>query len=206
MSGLAEWQFDKTTTSNGVCQERIRHLAAPRFSMRFVEIDPFENCPVRSEGDVDVQRKPIYRIDHRTVLCEIDWDDELSEDQHLQWIKAARVARADLRGHFDRWKSLPPVVEMAGRINLDIAGCHSWSDYTEAFCTENDRSEGELVERVRQLADVVSTGEVPVLLGMLHAADYSRVADEIGGEDFWRRLSRTCGDHAEAAALAIMRQ
>ncbi|MGO7338083.1 hypothetical protein [Rhizobium leguminosarum] len=200
-----DWQIEKTNTSDGVRQERIRHLTMPRFSVRLVRIDPFENCPVQVEGSVDV-RKPIYRIDHQTVFCEIDWTDELSEDQHLPWLKAARKAHTELRGYFDRWKSLSPVKEMAGRIELDIGACQSWMDYTQTFCTENDRTEGALVNRVRGLAGVVSTGELPVLLAMLHAADYSRVADELAGESLWKRLDLTYGDCAEAVGLAIMRQ
>ncbi len=95
---------------------------------------------------------------------------------------------------------------MVGRIRLDISECQSWSDYTGVFCTENDRTDGKLVESIRQLADVVSTGEVSVLLAMLHAADYSRVANELGGNDIWRRLDYTDGECAEAVGLAIMRQ
>jgi hypothetical protein len=118
---------------------------------------------------------------------------------------AADNARDRLRGNFRRWKALTPVQDIAERINFDIAECQSWSDYAEAFQKQNDRSDDALVKGVRQLANVVSTGEVPVLLGMLHAADYSRVADEIGGADIWRRLDLTYGEHAEAVALAIMR-
>jgi hypothetical protein len=206
MSDMAEWQIENLKTNDGTRHERIRHLMAPRFSVRVVQIDPFEMRPVKAEGSVDLHRRPAYRIDHRTVFCEIDWTDDLPEDQQAHWIKATRRALVDLHGCFDRWKSLAPVQDMAERIDLDISTCCSWSDYTEVFCRENDRSSGDLVKRMKQLADVVSTGEVPVLLGMLHAADYSRVADEIGGNDVWRRLSGTCGEHAEAAALAIMRQ
>ncbi|MBB3965742.1 hypothetical protein [Rhizobium metallidurans] len=200
-----EWRVEKTNTSDGVRQERIRHLTMPRFSVRLVRIDPFENRPVQAEGSVDV-RRPIYRIDHQTALCEIDWTDELPEDQHLPWLNAARKAHTALRGYFDRWKSLSPVKEMAERIELDIGACQSWWDYTESFCAENDRTEGALVNRVKGLAGVVSTGELPVLLAMLHAADYSRAADELAGEDLWRRLDLTYGDCAEAVGLAIMRQ
>lgn len=203
--GNPEWRIEKINMSDGVRQERIRHLTMPRFSVRLVRIDPFENCPVQAEGSVDV-RKPIYRVDHQTVFCELDWTDELPEDQHLPWLNAACKAHTELRGYFDRWKSLSPVKEMAGRIELDIGACRSWSDYTETFCNENDRTEGALVNRVRGLAGVVSTGELPVLLAMLHAADYSRAADELAGESLWKRLDLTYGDCAEAVGLAIMRQ
>lgn len=202
---MPEWQIEKTKADDGTRQELIRHLAMPRFSARIVEIDPFENCPVTAEGRVDVSQ-PVYRVDHKTVLCEIDWTDEVPDADRPQWIKAARHARESLRGYFDRWKALPPIVDMVGRIRLDISECQSWSDYTGVFCTENDRTDGKLVESIRQLADVVSTGEVSVLLAMLHAADYSRVANELGGNDIWRRLDYTDGECAEAVGLAIMRQ
>lgn len=206
MSGSAKWQIERSKADNGARQERIRHLTMPRFTARIVKIDPFENCPVRAEGHVDITR-PVFRVDYETVYCEIDWADEIPEDQQLQWLETARHEHENLRGYFDRWKSLPPVVDMARRIELDISNCQSWSDYTQRFCAMNDQTDGKLVETVRQLVGVVSTGEVSVLLAMLHAADYSRVADELGGNDIWRQhLDYTYGECAEAVGLAIMRQ
>lgn len=154
---------------------------------------------------VDVSQ-PVYRLDHQTVLCEIEWTDVVPDADHPQWIRAIRHARENLRGYFDRWKALPTIVEMAGRVKLDISECLSWSDYTRVFCAENNRTDGKLVESIRQLAGAVSSGELPVLLAMLHAADYSRIADELDGEDIWRRLDYTHGNCAEAVGLAIMRQ
>lgn len=210
MTNPKEWQIGSTLADDGTRQEYIEHLLSPRFKARVVRIDPFEKQPIETEGDADVTSGFVYRLNGRTLLCEVQWAETIpgvnERDFAAHWLGQARRAWDHLRGHFLRWKALSPVQDMASRIDLDISGCRSWSDYTEAFCSENDRSDGELVKRVRHLADVVSTGEVPVLLGMLHAADYSRVADEIGGDDIWRRLSRTCGEHAEAAALAIMRQ
>lgn len=205
MSGAAEWRIERTKTDNDTRQERISHLTMPRFTARIVKIDPFKNCPVRTEGHVDIAR-PVCRLDHQTVVCEIDWIDEVPDADRPQWIKATRHARENLRGYFDRWKSLPPIADMARRIDLDISNCQSWSDYTQRFCAMNDQTDGKLVENIRQLVGVVSTGEVPVLLAMLHAADYSRVADELSGDDIWRRLDYTHGDCAEAVGLAIMRQ
>ncbi|MBW0366130.1 hypothetical protein [Ensifer adhaerens] len=205
-----EWQIGSTLADDGTRREYIVHLVSPRFTARVVRVDPFDELPIETEGEADVVNGFVYQIDRRTVLCEIEWDDKTpnadERDFAALWLGEADRAWDRLRGQFLRWKALPPVQDMTGRIDLDISGCRSWSDYTEAFCRENDRADGELVKRVRHLAAVVSTGEVPVLIGMLHAADYSRVADEIGGDDIWRRLSRTCGEHAEAAALAIMRQ
>lgn len=214
MKTTNEWQIGTTVADDYTRQERITHLLMPRFTVRVVKIDPFENRPVNTEGDADITTGFVARIGgfgigRGKVLCEIEWHDDIPTDDTdfvTLWLGKAVRAWERLQGHFPRWKTLPPVQEMADRIGLDISQCRSWSDYTRAFCNENDRSDGNLVMRVRQLANVASTGEVPVLLGMLHAADYSRVADEIGGEDVWRRFDRTCGEHAEAAALAIIRQ
>lgn len=204
------WQIGRTVADDGAHREYIVHLVSPRFTARVVRIDPFEKQPVEAEGGADVSSGFVYRLDHRTLLCEVEWAETIpganERDFVAHWFGEARRAWDHLRGHFLRWKVLPPVQDMASQIDLDLSGCRSWSDYTEVFCNANDRTDGELVKRVRHLADVVSTGEVPVLLAMLHAADYSRLADEIGGDDIWRRLSRTCGEHAEATALAIMRQ
>lgn len=214
MKTQIEWQIGTTLADNGTRREYITHLVAPRFTARVVKIDPFEKQPVGAEGDVDMSSGFVlqiggFGIGRGNVLCEIEWPDEVPDADNTDfvtfWLGKAVKAWERLHGHFLRWKTLPPVQDMAERIGLDISLCHSWSDYTEAFCDENTRSDGDLVKRVTQLAGVVSTGEVPVLLGMLHAADYSRVADEIGGEDVWRRFDRTHGQCAEAAALPIMR-
>jgi hypothetical protein len=212
MKTPSEWQIGTMVADDETRREYITHLMAPRFTARVVKIDPFEKRPVDAEGDVDMRSGIVlqiggFGIGQGNVLCEIEWHDGVPADMGFVklWLGKAVKAWERLHGHFLRWKALPPVQEMAERIDLDISLCRSWSDYTAAFCNENDHSEGNLVKRVRQLADVVSTGEVPVLLGMLHAADYSRVADEIGGEDIWRRFDLTHGQCAEAAALAIMR-
>jgi hypothetical protein len=214
MKTPSEWQIGTMVADDETRREYINHLVAPRFTARIVKIDPFEKKPVDAEGDVDMSSGFVFEIGgfgigRGNVLCEIEWPDGIPDaadtDFVTLWLGKAVKAWERLQGHFLRWKTLPPVQDMAERIGLDISLCRSWSDYTQAFCNENDRSDGDLVKEVRKMADVVSTGEVPVLLGMLHAADYSRVADEIGGEDVWRRFDRTHGQCAEAAALAIMR-
>lgn len=210
MTKPEEWQLATSVSNTGTLREHIAHLVEPRFTGRFVRIDPFENQPITTEGGADLDSGFVFRIDGRTMLCELAWRDELpeAEDQAAfatHWVREAVKARHFLKANFLVWKALPPVRDMAERISLDIGKCQTWSDYTEVFCAENRRSDGKLVDSIRKLAGVVSTGEVPVLLGMLHAADYSRVADEIGGDDIWRRFDRTYGECAQAAALAIMR-
>ncbi len=214
MKTPSEWQISTTVADDGIRREYITHLTVPRFTARVVKIDPFEKRPVGTEGDVDMRSGIVlqiggFGIGRGNVICEIEWPDGIPDtgdtDIVRTWLGKAVKAWEGLHGHFLRWKVLPPVQDMAERVGLDISLCHSWSDYTEAFCDENNRSSGGLVKRVKHMAGVVSTGELPVLLGMLHAADYSRIADEIGGEDVWRRFDRTHGQCAEAAALAIMR-
>jgi len=206
MTTSKEWQLVIASADDGSRREHITHLAEPRFTARVVQIEPFEDLPLEIEGNVDVVSGYRFQIDPRTLLCEIDWIDEVPNGHHGPWLSKATSARNRLRGHFMHWIALPPVMDMASRIRLDISGCRCWGDYTEVFCKENDRTNGELVRRARSMVGVLSTGEVPVLLGMLHAADYSRVADEIAGDDNWRRLDRTSGQNAEATALPIMRQ
>jgi hypothetical protein len=199
-----EWIARTTLVDDGTRREEITHMTMPRFTARIVEINPFERTPVEEEGEVDLNGLA-YRIDHKTIAFEIVWTDEVPEPDRPRLLRDAMIARAELRSGFKRWKSLDPVRHMADRLNLEIRPCQTWEDYTAVFAEENDRTDGQLVEIARSEIGVLSTGEIPVLLAMLHAADYNRVADELCGGDIWWRLSRTSGDHAEAVALAIMR-
>lgn len=199
-----EWIAHTTLASDGTRREEITHMTTPRFAARIVEIDPFARKPVIEEGGVDLN-SPAYRIDHKTIACEIVWTDEVPEQERPRWLRDAMNARAVLRSGFKRWKSLDPVRHMADRLNLEIRPCQTWEDFTAVFAEENDRTDGQLVEIARSEIGVLSTGEIPVLLAMLHAADHDRLADELSGGDIWWRLSRTSGDHAEAVASAIMR-
>lgn len=199
------WQIERKLNDDGTHQNFITHRQEPQFSARVVAIDPFEDCPCESESTADLTSGIVFKMDRRTVLCETTWAHTLTMKEHQYWLAHAAIAYHRFAGHFMRWKLLPPIQDMADRLKLDLNDCRKWSDFTEVFGDENDRTQGGLVERIRKLACVVSSGELPVLLCMLHAGDYSRVADEIGGDDNWRRLSRTSGDHAEAVALSIMR-
>lgn len=107
---------------------------------------------------------------------------------------------------FSTWKTLDPVEDIAYKLGFDIGSCRSWNDYSSRFQTANDRDVGHLVKRAKEIAGVLSTGELPVLQAMLHAADFSRQADEIAEERTWRRLDYTQGDNATAVALAILRR
>jgi hypothetical protein len=108
---------------------------------------------------------------------------------------------------FKTWKELGPVQEMAHRLgfNADLAECHDWDDYTSQFIAANNDS-GRMVKKAQSLFDYLSTGERPVLAAMLHAADFSRIADQLSGAENWSMLDRTYDDHAVAVGLAIMRR
>lgn len=108
--------------------------------------------------------------------------------------------------NFKTWKTLDPVEDMARKLGFDISLCNDWDDYGHRFQAANDRDVGHLVKRAKKIAGILSTGELPVLQAMLHAADFSRQADEISEERTWRRLDSTYGDNATAVALAIMRR
>lgn len=108
---------------------------------------------------------------------------------------------------FNTWKHLAPVQSMAHRLGFDaaFAECNDWDDYTTRFIAANDDG-GRMVKKAQSLVGYLSTGERPVLAAMLHAADFSRFADELAEKETWRQLDRTYGDHAAAVALAILRQ
>lgn len=101
---------------------------------------------------------------------------------------------------FATWKMLSPVIEMAGRLGFEIEPCVDWEDYGARFSTANDKDAGYMVKSVRDVFTGLSTGERPVLAAMLHAADFSWLADELSGSQTWTRLDRTYGDHASLIA------
>lgn len=82
---------------------------------------------------------------------------------------------------FATWKTLSPVLEVAGRLGFEIEPCLSWEDYGERFRIANDRDAGYMVKSAREALNGLSTGERPVLAAMLHAADFSWLADELSG-------------------------
>jgi len=106
---------------------------------------------------------------------------------------------------FPAFIALSPVQQMAHRCGIDIRNCRSWGNYRDLVVSENDRTSGALITRIKKEADCLSTGEKPVLQAMLHAADFSRFADGLS-KTTWSTLDRTYGDHATAVALAILRQ
>lgn len=107
--------------------------------------------------------------------------------------------------NFNTWRELQPVQDAAQNLGFTLAQCLSWQDFGERFRAANDKNVGHLVNRAREIADRLSSGELPVMIAMLHAADFSYQADELSGGEIWSRLDYTHGDHAIAVALAIWR-
>ncbi|MBB4282618.1 hypothetical protein GGE43_002535 [Agrobacterium tumefaciens] len=107
---------------------------------------------------------------------------------------------------FSTWKTLDPVEDIAHKLGFDVSRCGSWDEYGSRFRAANDKDAGHLVTRAKEIAGVLTTGELAVLQAMLHAADFSRQADELCEGATWRGLDRTHGDNATAVALAIMRR
>jgi hypothetical protein len=88
--------------------------------------------------------------------------------------------------------------------DAQLDACNGWDEYTASFQRANG-SEGRLVAAARKLTKLLSFGEISVLMAMLHAADYSHVADEIGGKGLWTRFARTREDFTDAIVFAIKR-
>lgn len=107
--------------------------------------------------------------------------------------------------NFETWKNLDPVEDVARKLGFDVSRCRSWSEYGERFRATNDKDVGHLVTRAKEIEGHLSTGELAVLQAMLHAADFSWLADELAGKGTWQRLDRVHGDHATAVALAILK-
>lgn len=107
---------------------------------------------------------------------------------------------------FQHWKSLDPVKEMCGRLGLDLNGCQTWSGFTEYVVEANRASGRTWVGKVREEEGSMSSGERPVLWAMLHAADFSWLADELSDGRFLRKVEDTDGEYRRAVALALLRE
>jgi len=89
-----EWLIGDGVTADGRRREYIVHLAAPRFVARIVECDDSGPCP--NEEPADTVSGTVYVIDGddfgETVLCEVDWIDEVPVGQMAQLLEAAADA------------------------------------------------------------------------------------------------------------------
>ena len=89
-----EWLIGDAVTANGHRREYVMHLVAPRFVARIVECDDSGPCP--NEEPADTISGTVYVIDGddfgETVLCEVDWIDEVPVGQMVQLLEAAANA------------------------------------------------------------------------------------------------------------------
>lgn len=103
---------------------------------------------------------------------------------------------------YDNFK-IGPAARICAKVGLEIRNLNDWSDFTASF-GEFDRKRGwKLPDMFRDLPG--GTGDTAVIQAILHAADYSHVADEMEGGT-WSRLQYVTGDYAEAVAAAILRR
>jgi hypothetical protein len=91
-----EWVLGDGVTADGHRREYIVHLAAPRFVARVVMCDD-EGLPMPDEEPANVVSGTVYvadasDFDRQTILCEIEWIDEVSPGQITQLLEAAADA------------------------------------------------------------------------------------------------------------------
>lgn len=89
-----EWLIGDAVTTDGRRREYIVHLAVPRFVARIVECDDTGPCP--HEEPADTVSGTVYVIDGddfgETVLCEVNWIDDVPVGQMTQLLEAAADA------------------------------------------------------------------------------------------------------------------
>lgn len=88
-----------------------------------------------------------------------------------------------------------------------VATCTTWPQLTAVAVRHNDRTDGGVWDRGKELFGVMSTGERAVLLALLAALDFARLADELASEaGTWTLLDYTTGPHRDAVAACISRR
>jgi hypothetical protein len=88
--------------------------------------------------------------------------------------------------------------------DAELAQRNNWGEYRQRFVATNG-DDGQLIRTARKFSKKASTGEVSVRAAMLHAGNFTDIADEISQAGVWTRFGRTRDEYAEAVALAIMR-
>ncbi|MBO9136899.1 hypothetical protein J5289_21690 [Rhizobium sp. B230/85] len=97
-----------------------------------------------------------------------------------------------------------PANKICRKAGLNIDQCATFGEYTEAFQALDRKIGHKLGDFFLTLP--ASTGETAVIQAILHAADYSRFADQMTPGDVWQRFQYVSGEHAETVAAAILRQ
>lgn len=85
-----EWLIGDALGGDGKRREYIHHMQAPRFTARIVACDD-GGLPLPDEHPADVASGVVYSSDD-TVLCEIEWIDEVAPGELVKWMEAAADA------------------------------------------------------------------------------------------------------------------
>ena len=101
------WPRDEWILGDGQDgREYIVHAAPPRFVARVVMVDEATGLPAPAEEPADVAGGIVYVVDEGTVLCEIEWIDEVDPGQVTPLIEAAADIRF-IRQQCDKRNSCP---------------------------------------------------------------------------------------------------
>ena len=86
------------------------------------------------------------------------------------------------------------------RLGVTTAGIVTWRELTECAVQHNRETNGGFAKAARELAGAASSGEMVLLQALLHATDFSRLADEIAEGRAWRMMDHVSGEYQTAAA------
>lgn len=100
-----EWVIGDGLTADGRHREYIVHLMAPRFVARIVACDE-SGVPEPNEGPADIMSGTVYVADPATLLCEIEWIDEVSPGQVTHLLDAAADAIEEMNNRCEFTASL----------------------------------------------------------------------------------------------------
>ena len=86
-----EWVVGDGLTADGRRREYIVHLMPPRFVARIVACTE-DGLPEEEEHPADILSGTVYVADQLTLLCEIDWIDQVDPGQVTHLLEAAADA------------------------------------------------------------------------------------------------------------------
>lgn len=86
-----EWVNGDAVDETGRRREYIVHIQPPRFVARVVELDEYGD-PEPGEAPADILSGMVYSAGPLTLLCEIEWWDEVRPGEHAKWLDAAADA------------------------------------------------------------------------------------------------------------------
>jgi hypothetical protein len=86
----------------------IVHLMPPRFVARLVHVDETTGQALAAEMPADTLSGVVYQVDPGTVLCEVDWIDEVEPGKMTTLLEAAAGSRHG-------WPEIPGLTPRAAR-------------------------------------------------------------------------------------------